>query len=162
MRTNKKVLDLEAKIGLGQAEELIEMAKDELKVLPKYIGQFLRHSPMIIFLFIYLLCLCLGYQNGERGKQSTSETNGSRKNRFHNYIDHTFLHTYSICICWHPQIAPSLILKLFSVKVDKEKRKTNIVFQHNILSVLLCSTSRYWWWYLTDTRKYLVEDTVDN
>ena len=41
MHLNKKVLDLEAKIGLGQAEELILMAKDELKLLPKYIGQFI-------------------------------------------------------------------------------------------------------------------------
>jgi hypothetical protein len=37
LETATDVLDLEAKIGLGQAEELIEMAKDELKVLPKYI-----------------------------------------------------------------------------------------------------------------------------
>ena len=40
----QKVMDLEAKIGLGQAEELIAMAKDELKLLPKYIGRCIATS----------------------------------------------------------------------------------------------------------------------
>merc|ERR1712224_948771 len=34
--TTTDVRDLEEQIGLGQAEELIAMAKDELKLLPKY------------------------------------------------------------------------------------------------------------------------------
>jgi hypothetical protein len=36
LETATDVLDLEAKIGLGQAEELIEMAKDELKLVDFY------------------------------------------------------------------------------------------------------------------------------
>ena len=49
MRTKTKVLDFEAKVGLGQAEELIAMAKDELKLLPKYIGQSILMSQFLSF-----------------------------------------------------------------------------------------------------------------